>query len=512
VIGAGFRGLNTEISAVAGNLDPAWALVLDNAVFDDNGRIATRKGWVNQTTVTAGATSDFKVLHEYLKNDATVSIIGAALNAGNIEIHESTDDGSTWSNITGAISSLVGDWSFVNFNGNCYATAPGQRVWEYTGVGTFTEIATSPVTSGVILAAFGRLWVHTDATSDMQYCNLLDASDWSGIGAGTLALDNVWTQGTDTIQAIEAFGASLVVFATKHIIIYVDGSGSVLGIDPDNMYVVDTIEGTGTNHKDSVVKIGEGDIWYLAPKGIQSLARVIQDKVNPLVDLSKNVRSQIQQYVTTAIGADITIQGIFSPENDFVIYLFPESDEALIFDTKIRLEDGAYRAARWTGFTTTNALLRRGNGDIIYGQDDGLVAKYSGYRDGGTTFDLVYATPWLDGGQEGWHNRYKIVKQFYGVFYGRETLTATARWAYDFRPLEYAETFTNDYVSSGAEFGAGEFGEDEFGTGSRLRRQYIGGQGDGQYVKLWLTIQSTDVDDIVAIQELGFHTKIGRII
>jgi hypothetical protein len=147
-----------------------------------------------------------------------------------------------------------------------------------------------------------------------------------------------------------------------------------------------------------------------------------------------------------------------------------------------------------------------GNGDI------GL---YTGFRDDGggadTVYDLVYSTPWLDFGAEA-HNRIKILKNFSAIFYGRETLTATARWATDFRPLEYAETFTNDFVSSGAEFAVGEFGEDEFGTGHRLRRQYVSGAGEGQFVKLWLTIQSTDVDATVAIQEVAIYAKLGRAI
>ena len=511
VVGPAFLGLNTEISAIGGNLSPQWALALENAVFDVEGRIATRKGWSNQTTTAMTGTPAVSVLHEYLKNDDTRSIVAAAWTGTAIAIFESTNDGDSWSAITGSISSTKTNWSFVNFNGNVYATAPGQRVWEYTGTGTFTEIATSPVTSGVIHAAFGRLWVHEDASSDVSYCALLDASTWTGTGTGTLSLDNVWTQGTDTIQAIEAFGSSLVVFARKHIILYVDGSGSVLGIDPDNMYVVDTIEGTGTQHKYSVVRIGEGDLWFLGELGFQSLARVISEKVNPLVDISKNVRTLVNYHIDQAVGAEIAVQGIYDPKNQMVLYIFPDSDEILMFDTKQRLEDGSYRAAQWTGFTTHNALLRRTNGDILYGMAAGTVSKYDTYRDGGSIFDMVYGSPWLDGGPE-LHNRLKIVKQFYAVFYGQETLTATARWAYDFRPLEYSETFTNDYTASGGEWGTAKFNSSEFAAGYRLRRQYIGGMGDGQYVQLWVTVQSTDVDAFVGIQEMGMHMEIGRAV
>jgi len=183
-----------------------------------------------------------------------------------------------------------------------------------------------------------------------------------------------------------------------------------------------------------------------------------------------------------------------------------------MIDTKFPLEDGTFRVSEWTGLTDLFAIARRQDNTILYGLGDGNIGKYTKFRDDGTTFNLTYSSVWLDFGDE-LHNRLKIIKQIYAIIYGRETLTATARWAFDFRPLAFSETFTNDYEdSTTTEFGIGEFGEDEFATGLRLRKAYVSGAGDGQYFKLFITIASTDVDEIVALQELGVFAKIGRFV
>jgi hypothetical protein len=511
--------LNTEVATTVGLVDPLWALVLQNAVFDSKGRIGMRKGYVDQTTTPMTNAGDVRVLHEYLRDNGTKTIIGFSHAAAPTRlVYESTDDGATWSDITGAISTTSNSWIFVDFNDRVYATAPGHKVWEYTGTGTFTQISGSPVTNGTLLAAYGRLWAGEDASTSIKYSVLLGGDDWTGTGSGSIDATNAFTNGNDTVMALAAFGSAFVVFGRKQILLYVDGTGSVLGIDPDNMYVVDTVEGTGCKFRDSVVSIGEGDLWFISDAGVQSFARVVQDKTNPLVDISKNVRGMVQEWIATEVSAGSEVNAIFSPEDQMVLIHFPTQEQILMIDTKVQMEDGTYRISEWTSTdmdADVDCIARRQNGDIIFGSTDGQIYKYTGYRDdGGDTdavIELVYASPWMDFGEQA-HNRLKIIKQFYGVFYGRETLTATARWSFDFRPLEFSETFTNDYVSSGGEFGAGEFGEDEYGTGHRLRKQYIAGMGEGQFVKVWITIQSTDVDDLVAIQEMGIYAKVGRFV
>lgn len=510
LLGLGFRGLNTELTAIVGAEDPLWALDLQNVVWGTSGNIESRKGYVDQTSVAMTGTPNVWNLHEYLRNDGTTSLVALA---DDFKMWASTDDGSTWSDITGSLVTTTVKWRFVNFQDEVYATAPGYRVWRYTGTGSFTEIATSPVTNGALLAAYGRLWTAVDASdsSVIKYSNLLDGTDWTGTGSGSIEASNAWTNGFDTITALASFGAAFIVFGTKHILIYVDGAGSELGIDPTNMYVVDTIEGTGTVHPDSVINIGEGDLWYQGPKGIQSLARVIADKTNPLVDISKNVRTLVKDMVDAHVGSDGYIKAVYSPREEFVLYLYPNSQRIVMFDTRAKLDDDTYRVAEWRSLPFYS-LLSRKNGTLLFGGTAGNVHKYTGYRDNGVTkFNVVYGSPWFAFG-EALFNRNKIMKECALILYGRETLTGTLRWAFDYRPLEHSLTFSSDYVSSGAEYAIGEYAEDEYGTGHRNRTEMLPLGGEGRFVKLHLTVQSYDVDDKLAITSMTAFAKPGRYV
>lgn len=54
LVGPGFRGLNTELANGTGFFEPEWAVALDNIVFDDRGRLNTRRGYRDVTDVPAG--------------------------------------------------------------------------------------------------------------------------------------------------------------------------------------------------------------------------------------------------------------------------------------------------------------------------------------------------------------------------------------------------------------------------------------------------------------------------
>lgn len=511
LIGPGFRGLNTELSSTIGLTDPSWALALQNAVFDEKGRIGLRKGYTTLTTSAMTGTPIVRTVHEYLREDGTASIAAASDN----KLWLSTDGGVSWSDITGSITFSSGRVVFASFNDRLYATCPGQKVWVYTGSGTFTEITTSPVTRGVLITAYGRLWAAQDGTSSVYYSALLDGSDWVGTDAGSLDLAKVWTLGTDNVVALAGFGAAFVVFGRRHILVYVDGAGSEVGIDPTNMYITDTIEGTGAISRDAIVSIGEGDLWFLSPLGLQSLSRVIQEKNNPIVDLSKNVRSLIRSLITSHTGSADEIGAVFSAVNQFALFMFPASSRVIMVDTRVQMEDGTYRVAEWRSLPYHAIEVSAIDGTIWFGLAGGKIAKYDGYRDdssgAATSYDIVYASPWLDGGEAA-HNRLKIMKEMSLRLYGRDTLAGTLRWAVDYKPLDYSLAFTSDYTAEGGEWGIAEWGEAEFGTGLRLRNKRLAMGQEGQYIQVYLSINSRDVADIVSIQELVLYLKMGTYV
>lgn len=518
LVGPGFRGLNTELSDTVGLVDSLWALDLREAVYDDKGRVGLRKGWTktNASGVVDATSNTVLEEHEFTRNDGTTSLVKQTAS----KLWASTDDGVNWSDITGSVTVGSKRWKFVNFNDSVIGVAPGEFPIKYIGSGNFATLVAGsgilPVSNGVILSAYGRLWIVEDATGAIVYTALLDETLFAAAdGGGALDTSNVWTQGTDVITAMVAFGAAIAVFGKRHVLLYTDGAGSALGISPDDIYVADTIEGTGCIARDAVVAIGEGDLWFLSQQGVQSLSRVVSDKNNPLGSVSRNVDSLIAELIEAEPDPSYTVKGVYSPENQFVLFLFPASTRIVMFDTRVALEDGSFRAAEWRSQAHT-CMCQRQNRTLLFGRPSGFTAYYNGYRDdttavSPTVYKLIYGGPWTDFGPEA-HSRVKILKQASAIILGRETLTITARWAFDFRALEYSEAVTNDYVSSGGEFALGEFGESEWGTGVRLRRQYFAGAGEGQFVKFWLEIESTDVADRVSLQELTMYAKIGRML
>lgn len=452
-------------------------------------------------------------LTEFLRQDNTVTLIAVTAD---FRIWESADDGANWSEITGALAGVLStlDLQFANLNGELYVGAFGHRIHRFTdALGSFVEVPDSPVSRGSLISTFGRLWAAVDAESIVSYSGLLDGTDWTSVSAGSIDASNAWTNGYDNVEALASFGATLLIFGTEHILLYVDGAGSELGVDPDNLYVVDTVEGTGCTNRDSIITIGEGDLWYLGPQGVQSLQRVISEKVNPLVDISKNQRSLVERYRQQHVGNPASVKAIYSPENRFVLFLFPEADSVLMYDTRFPLEDGTWRATTWsTRVPYTGALARR-NGDVLFGLNEGNVGIYDRFRDdqGGADDIIVatYASPYLNFGQEA-HNKIKNLKEFYIEVDGSGQIDGLARWGVDFRPLEYSQPWVSNFVQSFSEFNIAEFGNDNFNSGLRLRREYIAAMGEGKTVQFFTQFQSTNDDALVSIAEIGVHAKIGR--
>jgi hypothetical protein len=452
-------------------------------------------------------------LFEYVQTNGATILIAIT----SAKFWASTNNGSTWSDITGSVSMTNGaHWTCVSFNNVLYLTGPGYKVHYYLGSGNVTEITTSPVTSGVMVAGFGRVWVAEDGTGDIRYSALTDGATWTGTDSDAVSTVNAWTAGTDTITSMVCWGASFVVFGRTQVLLYVDGSGSVEGIDPTTMYVVDTIEGSGAIARDAVVKVGEGDLWYLSDLGIQSIKRAVADKSNPMGAISNNVRSLIVSYVTSHAGSAYEIKAIHSPKDGMVVFFFPESEGGIMFDSRAPLdESGAYRCAVWGDLPYVNTILVRRDSSIYFGLDKGNVGTYSSYSDynsGSTTVAITIelVSLWLDWGQQ-MGPLLKILKEVKLGLYGLGTITGTVRWAVDYRPLEFSTTFSAAYAISGSEYGSGEYSIAEYTTGLRSRDTFVGLTSEGRVIKLGFSILNPSKTSRLSLREITAYLKPGRV-
>jgi hypothetical protein len=499
----GFKGLNTE--QASGVLGPEWATDLQNAVIDGSNRLSNRKGWADQTT-TPNADALLSGF-EYEQHDGTVELIYATDNS---TVVRSTDGGVSFSDVTGTATFTSGQWHWINFADRAIGLQDGKAPIFYTGT-SFAHIVDVNAPKGGAGTSFGgRLWISDNDGHTMKYCALLDDTDWTSADSGFFSFENVW-KGTDTIQAIASTNGRLVVFGKRNIIIIADDTGSMLGIDPTQAYVVDVIEGVGCIAQQSVQNVG-GDLWFLSDMGLTSLGRVIQEKSNPLANLSQNVRTSLMEDV-----ADITLselRSVYSPLDRFYLLSLPkgsgsnEVGKVWVFDTRGTMEGGAARClGTWTGLVPTT-LIRRTD-DTIFASNrayEGELFQYNNYLDNGADYTLSYRSGWTDLGAPGMK---KIFKRFSGVFFSDQQADVAFKWAWDFEETFSTRVKQFTGTDQGGIWDLGLWGTAVWGGGRSLREGKVVPAGTGEYIKWGIDadISSTQF----SIQQLELFAKIGRL-
>lgn len=368
-------------------LNPNWATKTEGLVMNDSERIQCRGGL--NIASTDGAAGEILRAHIYIDADGDETIITSQATKIVSGVADLDDAGT---DITSSTTPTNGFWKFLNFNGKCLGWQAGEAPIVKT-TGDFADISASAGTlpdGDVALAAFGRVWAVDDDRQTIRYCALLDEADWStASGGGSIDMRNVWTKGMDYVTGLAAFGSALIVFGRNHIVIWADGQGSSLGIDPLQMYVVDTIEGTGCIARDSIASVGEGDLVFLSPNGVQSLRRLIAQKDNPLDTISWQIEDRLQQAITAEISAQsdpkLDVRGftgnyIAETGQYWLIHNAGSIEDVYIFQMTSRQQDDKGRQLVPIMFWDTSVLSNMRN--IIETNDKTI------YVTGGATHEL----------------------------------------------------------------------------------------------------------------------------
>ncbi len=537
VVSPGAFGLNTEKSSTL--LSPQWAVTAQNAVVNSSGRLAARLGWTNQTTTGITGSHTIVRLHEYINSSGDSEIISTA---NNVIYKNITDFSDVGNDITSTSTPTADYWQFVNFNNKVIGVQTGHNPIQRT-TGDFADITidstgqpATPDPGNCQLAAFGRWWFADEDLQTIWYSSLLDEADLTtASGAGYIDMTSVWTNGMDEIVALAAIGGNLVVFGKNHIVMWSDGVGSEIGIDPTELQVVDTIEGTGCIARDSVAMTGEGDILFLSRHGLQSLGRVIQAKANPTVVLSKHIRSNMLNAIartraTSGLEDCQDVVATHSPENGMYIINFPTLNVQYVFDTEhaFQDEDGdvMFPVTTWQLGGNIQALLSLVDGKLYFGSA-GVVGRYQDYVDNSSSFSFEFLSGWLDFGDPQVNHRIKMLKQIIAsVAVG--SATATYQWEFDFNATQLTRAY--EYTGSAvAEFGIAEFsdgggagigyndpavgsasGETEFSGSVVVQRVTLPAHGEGQFLRLGVTVPVSGSP--FSIQHMSIAPKLGRMV
>lgn len=509
----GFKGLNTQNKGAI--LGPEWATKLENTVLDNNGRVSSRQGAHDHTTTPVGARFESGI--EYRLQDGTTQIV--AITATTIQ--KSSDDGDTWSAVTGTASFTSGKWYLVNFNDFVIGFQSGEKPLIYNGTtGSQVADANAP-TGGVGTSAFGRVWAFASDGTTLKYSALLDHTNWTTAGAGSLDLSSIWLD-NDSGVAVTAYNNLLIVFGKRNILVFEDGSGSELGIDPTTMIVRDTIPGIGCLSQYSVQLVG-GDVWFLNDsRDMISLKRaILEQKGGDLVPLSKNVSDLLRDTIDSGSFDLSRLRSAYSPKDRFYLLSLPtesaagahdEVGKVFVFDTRQFLEDGAARCVGTWNQLVPTVIWPRTNGDLLFSLESvtGQVFHYHNYADNGTTYRMTYESGWLDLlAQTEISGALLILKRLNGLFYFGITTDVIMKWAFDFRTI--FNTRALEFTAGGgtAEWGSSEWAVGEWGGGTSLGEKKVSGSGTGKYIKIG--IDATIDGGAFAIQYIDLLAKIGRM-
>jgi hypothetical protein len=241
------------------------------------------------------------------------------------------------------------------------------------------------------------------------------------------------------------------VFGKRHIIIWTDGSGSQLGVDPENMYVTDTIDHVGAIDRNAVVVVGEIDIVFWSYSGIRSLVRTMQERASPVADLSPHNRN----YLSGAILSNQTTRGVYYARGGFVLFTVPQEATAIMLDVKAKLPDGSYRMATWAMPSTPTAWATTVSGDLFVGLDSKLGIYGTVITNAIDSVNLYLETGWVDVRTE--EGRKQAVKKLRGRLLADSGLDIHMQHVVDFDttdldPDNDGDTF--EVTESGSDFGA----------------------------------------------------------
>ena len=504
-----FYGLNTQESGVT--LQEGFALQADNCVIDKYGRLGARKGWQTRSNAKDGSTGA----------NANVNLIGVSnfKDVVGVDTLLSFSVDKFYKGLTNLVTLTpsttdtiaAGNWQAATLNDHHYFFQRGYLPLVYTNSGsadTFKSVATHTGTTGTppsahtVLAAYGRLWAADTATNKntVYFTDVLNGTKWSGGTSGNINISSVLTQGMDEIVALGAHNGFLVIFCKNNIIIYGDGDNFQAGMTTSSLTLVEVIEGVGCIARDSVQNTGE-DILFLSNTGIRSLSRTIQEKSQPMRDISKNVRDDVIQAIN-AENIDL-IKSVYSPINAFYLITFPTSQQTFCFDTRAPLEDGSFRATIWPSVSPKGFLSI--DSTLYFAEANG-VAEYRGYQDDGSKYEMAYYSNFFDLGMA---NVSKIVKKLSATTVGATGQSFTLKIGYDYSPVYYSYTFTLE-TGTVFEYGITEYGVGQYSGSVLINEQKASTQGAGDIIQIGFT---TDINGTpMSLQKISLYAKQGKVL
>lgn len=505
----GFMGLNTQDSSL--DLSSGYALVANNCIIDQYGRVGARKGWTPQHS-SSGAlgSADIEAIGQ-LVTDAGLEY---TIAAGNNKIFKLASGALT--ELTyggGGVAPTITDsnWQIVTLNECLYLFQlghdplvfdPAASTTTYRRVSEKTGHSGTLIQANIALSAYGRLWIAESTTEKtvVYWSDILSGHIWNGGSTGSIDVSSVWPNGADNITGLAAHNGFLFIFGKNNILVY---SGAQDVLSAGVFRLSDSTTGIGCIARDSIQNTGS-DVIFLSDTGVRSVLRTIQEKSAPFRDLSKNVRNDLMSAVASEVAS--SIKSVYSPYDSFYLLTLPVLKTVYCFDMKATLQDGASRVTTWDSMEPKSFCYTRDK-SVLIGKA-GYVGKYSTYLDNGNSYRFQYFTNHTDLGAP---SVTSVLKKLSVVVIGGTSQYVSMKWGYDFTGNYYSQT-----VQIPAQ-GVAYYGINEYNTataiysaGTALQTLVAYPTGAGKVIQ---TGYEADINgSALSIQKIEIQAKNGKIV
>ena len=499
----GFMGLNTQDSSL--DLAQGFALVANNCVIDQYGRIGARQGWLPQhTTLAALGTASIKAIGQLVVDDGSEYVVAAGNNklfklAGGALSELTYGGGGTAPTITDS------NWQIVSLNQCIYffqsghnplVFQPSVSATTYRRVSEMVGYTGTVLNANVALSAYGRLWVASTTTDKtvVAFSDILAGQVWTAGTSGTLDVSTVWPNGSDTITGLAAHNGFLFIFGKNTILVY---SGATA---PASIVLSDTVTGIGCIARDTIQNTGS-DVIFLSDTGVRSILRTIQEKSAPFRDLSKNVRNDLMSAINSETVANV--KSVYNPFESFYLITLPVLKTVYCFDMKAALQDGSARVTTWDDIEPTAFCFLRDRSMLI--GKEGYIGKYTGFLDNAASYRFQYFTNHTDLGQA---SVTSVLKKISVVVIGGTNQYVTMKWGYDFTNNYYAQSVLIPSQSVDY-YGIGEYNVAEYSPGTSLQTLVAYPSGSGKVVQTGYESEITGAS--LSIQKIEIQAKNGKL-
>lgn len=502
----GFYGLNTQDSEVT--LESGFARSAENCIIDDGGRLGSRKGWRYAAKTNPESQIDLKGLHRHVDIDG-IEYFGCWSDDAFYIKSANTLNPVTYS---GSQTITEGNWQAVSLFDAAYLVQDGyEPIYFNPTSGVLDDISNSPsysaTSSGVpyantALSAYGRLWIANTNTNKttVWWSDLLSGEKWNSGTAGSLDIASVLPHGNDEIVGLGAHNGYLIIFCTHNIIIYGDSDDAQTYLDPATLQLVEVISGVGCIARDTIVNTGT-DILFLSESGVRSLGRIIQEKSQPMRDISKNIRDT---FVSAVRNENLSkIRATYSEHYAFYLVSLPTNGIVYCFDMRGTMPDGSARVTLWNSLTHTDwhAYDNR-----IYMTSPYGIAEYYGYQDNESKYTMQYYTNYFHLDMP---NMIKIIKHISTTVIGSTGQKFVLKVGTD-----YSDQYTSYVLSvkegTVSEYNISEYNTDaEYSGGALIDNIRVSAGGSGFVVQLGF--ESTINGGFLNIQQIDLYVKQGRL-